>query len=791
MKTGIFLFLICLYSSEAFPSPDRHGSIQGTVVDSAASQPIRGVNITIEGTRQGTTTNRNGTFVLKNIAAGTYTIKFSHIAYAIKKISYVQVSAEQTLNIGTIVLSEKPILLKEIVISPGTYSVGGLEPSKQSLTSEDIEMMGFAEDVTKAVQRVPGIVGDDFSAKFSIRGGDRDEVLFLLDGMQIYKPYHQKDFGGGLFSTIDIEAVQQVDVLTGGFTADYGDRMSGVLNMTSKRPTHGRESSVGLSLTTMKAFTMSPFNNGKGSYLVSARRGYLNILNWLTNNEYKLGPSYYDAYATVEYPVSEHQLLSASVFTAHDGYKLDDKELEPGFIQPNIDFSDTRFGNHYGWITLKSFPTGKLYLRSMAYGGLLTQSRFWDNFDNDPKSHYSKSTLYDKRDFTLVGAKQDGNFDATDNLLIKFGWDAKRVMTNYEYSGDFENEILIGPDSVDLETRQVNARKTLSGNQVALYGSSRFRLLPPITLETGLRFDYASYTGDKLWSPRVNMVYELNKKTFLRGGWGYFYQTQGIDDLKIQYEEPSLHRAQRSEHFVLGLEHFFDNGIYARTEGYVKRITRIPDRYIALGADIDEFYPEARDDLVKTTIDHGTTKGLEFYLKRDTGGKISWWFSYILSYANDDVSAIEHRAPLIERLGTQPRQWDQRHTISTDLNYRPNPGWHFNFAWQYRSGWSYTPYDVVAVKRGDNTFGFFQDFGLFNSKRYPAYHRLDVRINKYFATSKGRLTVYLHVINVYNRMNISTYDYEGFIDENNNLKAVNDPTGWYGLLPFVGATWEF
>jgi outer membrane receptor protein involved in Fe transport len=137
-------------------------------------------------------------------------------------------------------MEEHPLALKEIIVTPGSYSIMGDVPSmRQTLTSEDIKMMGWAEDVTRAVQRIPGISANDFSAKFNIRGADADEVLVLLDGMQIYQPFHQKDFGGGLFSTIDIETLDGVELLSGGFTASYDDRMSGVLNMTTKNPDEG------------------------------------------------------------------------------------------------------------------------------------------------------------------------------------------------------------------------------------------------------------------------------------------------------------------------------------------------------------------------------------------------------------------------------------------------------------------------------------------------------------------------------------------------------------------------
>ena len=632
------------------------------------------------------------------------------IGYGDKKYD-AEVEADQATDIESVALKEQPIPLQEIVVSPGSYSIGGVEPSRQTLTGEDIKMMGFSEDLAKAITKVPGVSGDDFTAKFNIRGGDRDEVLFLLDGMQLYKPYHQKDFGGGLFSTIDIETISTVDVLTGGFTAEYGDRMSGVLNMKTKKsgPTEEGANVLGLSLISASAFSMNNFNENKGSWLISARRGYLDLLNKLMNDEFKWEPTYYDVFGKVEHALNSNHAMSVSLFTAQDDYLLDEKEFEKGLTRPNIDFSDTQFGNHYGWLTLNSFFGPDLYARSILYGGLVTQNRFWDNFDNDPQAHFSRGRLSDKRDMTLFGLKQDWGY-AADRVFLKFGYDVKRLETDYDYSKDLLYETFQIPDTLILQETQFAGETSLDGNQAGLYLSTRFQFLEALTGETGLRYDYASYTDDKLWSPRLNAVYSLTGRTLLRAGWGYFYQIQGNDELRIPFAVLNTHQAQKSEHFVAGIEHYFANGISVRTEGYLKRMTRVSDRYVTLGGDIDEFYPESRNDLVRLEIDEGTARGLEIYLKRDTGGKFSWWSSYILSDAEDDVRAITTVAPITERLGTQPRSWDQKHTINLDVNYRPNPGWHFNMAWHYRSGWTFTDFEVDRIQRDDGTFAYFQDY---------------------------------------------------------------------------------
>lgn len=768
------------------------GAMKGVVLDKTTKKPLAGVNVIVEGTRRGTTTNQDGAFTISKIASGKYTLIFEHIGYAGKKYGTIMILAGKTVDLQSIEMEEQPISLKEIVVTPGSYSIMGSESTvRQTLTSEDIKIMGWAEDITRAIQRVPGISGNDFTAKFNVRGGDVDEVLVLLDGMQIYKPFHQKDFGGGLFSTVDIETIADLNLLTGGFAAEYGDRTSGVLDMKTKRAKEGqRQTSLGLSLMNLRAFSMGAFNGNKGSWLFSARRGYLDLVNRLMKNEFKLQPKYYDLMGKVDYQLHRNHSLSAHVFLANDAYKLDERVVEKGKTAPNIDFVDTQYGNNYGWLALDSFFRPQLYVRTLLYGGAVTQKRFRNLFDDDPDAHINTHTINDDRDLKLFGLKQDWTFDVSNRSILKFGLDVKKLKAKFTYSKDLRNEFVTANDSLTAPIETLEVNRTEDGNQLGFYLSNRFQIFNPLALETGLRYDYSSYTGDKLWSPRIGMIYSLSHATFLRAAWGNYHQSQSLDDLRIEFRENSYHPAQLSRHYVLGFEHRFNNGLQFRAEGYLKRINDLQDIHITF-RNIDELFPETRDDLIKLIVDKATTKGIELYLKHDTGNKFSWWLSYVLSEAKDNVTDIQYDGKLVKQTGILPRPWDQRHTVNIDANYRLNKKWHFNFAWQYRTGWPYTPFEVKRIARGDGTFAYYRDNGAYNSLRYPAFHRLDVRINRHFHPSSGKITAFLHIINAYNHTNVNNYDFSILEQNASSFRFEINTETWFGILPFVGVSWEF
>jgi len=768
-----------------------HGAIHGVVLSKKTQKPLAGVNVFVEGTRRGTTTNQDGAFTLSKMAAGKYELRLELLGYATKKYDPVTILPGKTVDLQNIELEEQPILLKEVVVTPGSYSLMGSESTvRQTLTSEDLKIMSWAEDITRAVQRVPGISENDFSAKFNVRGGEVDEVVVLLDGMQIYQPFHQKDFGGGLFSTVDVETIAGLDLLTGGFSAEYGDGMSGILDMKTKSAKEDqRQTSLGLSLMSARVFSMGSLNRNKGSWLFSARRGYLDVINSLTGNQFKLHPKYYDLTGKVDYKLHRNHSLSAHVFLSDDAYKLDEQVIEKG-TEPNIDYLDTKYGNNYGWLTLHSFFSPQLYARTLVYGGAVTQKRYRKLLDDDPQAHLNSHIVNDDRDFKLFGFKQDWAYEVSKNIFLKFGVDAKRLDARFDYSKNVRNEFVTADHILTEQIDSLDVHTDQNGHQLGSYLSSRFQILPPLTLETGLRYDYASYSSDKLWSPRLGLAYALSKATSLRAGFGYYYQSQHINDLKIEFGEDAYHPATLSKHYVLGFEHRFNNGLQVRAEGYLKRISDLQDSYVSF-ANIDEFFPETRDDLIKLIRDNGSAKGIELYLKYDTGNKFSWWLSYVLSQATDDIIDLQYTGPLIHQTGTLPRFWDQRHTINLDVNFRPSRKWHFNFAWQYRNGWPYTPFAVQRIARGDGTFAYYHDWGLFNSLRYPAYHRLDVRINRHFYPAKGKITAFLHIINAYNHENVNNYDFS-IVEENaDSFSYEIDTETWFSLLPFIGVSWEF
>ena len=768
------------------------------VLDQGTQQPLPGVNVSIGGTTTGTSTDEDGRFTLMDVQGGVYDIHLSMVGYESVILNGIGVAQDARVDLGTIAMRSTAISLSEIIVTPGQFSImGSAELSRQVLSSEDIQNMSWAEDVTRAVARLPGISSSDYSSKFTIRGGESDEVLISLDGMELYEPFHQRDYSGGLFSIVDIAAIDGIDLMTGGYSSEYGNRLSGVFNMRTKQPVAGqRNTSVGLSILNASVYTDGTFGEGRGSYILSARRGMLDVLFSVfgaaeeATIDQGSTPKFYDALAKIEYRLTPKHRLSVHALRAGDRNSVLDEE---GI---NFDKNDTRYGNTYGWVTLNSMHSDNLFSRSILYSGYITHDRS-GSFNKYEPSDKGFFDLTDKRDYSLFGVKQDWTWKATENLFISSGFEGKLLSAKYDYFSQLE-EIRVDTNEVAYDfANTTDLEVSPSGQQLGVYATGRFKILPKLVAETGLRYDKSTYSNDDVVSPRLGLAYAISRKTVVRAAWGYYYQSQFINDLDVNHGTTEFNQAELAKHYVLGVEHEVAPGFELRAEGYYKDLSNYSPAWQNL-RDHLEIFPEARNDNALVVRSGAESMGIELFTKYDRGGKVSWWLSYAVAKAEDIVSSIEYDGQLTKVLGNVPRLNNQRHTVYADINYRPGRNWHLNLSWTYYKGWPRTDYtyDYIALDNGD--LHFYAVHQEFNQTEYPAFHRMDLRTNRQFNTRRGKITTYLHLINVYNHENLKKFDLDTrddagnfSLDESGNYVQFRDDKYWFGFVPVVGAKWQF
>ncbi len=286
------LFLCSLFTIAAAQMPPAGTAvstgIRGRIVDSESREPVSQVEVVLRGVDSAAAggsslrvfTDAEGWFAFERVEPGRYALVATRLGYRPLRRDGIDVrgGAPTVLELA---MPRSAVQLEEITVTPGVYSIMSTGTStRQTMSREDIESVPqLGEDVFRAVNRLPGLSSGDYSAHFSIRGGRHDETLILLDGLELFEPYHLKDFNEGAISIIDTEAIDGVQLMTGGFPAQYGNKRSGVFDITSRTPETDRvRASVGLSFMNARAMASGPLGNHRGSWLASARSGYMDLV---------------------------------------------------------------------------------------------------------------------------------------------------------------------------------------------------------------------------------------------------------------------------------------------------------------------------------------------------------------------------------------------------------------------------------------------------------------------------------------------------------------------------------
>ncbi len=764
------------------------GQIRGRVLDALSAAPLSQVSVTLRGTLSRGYTDRAGRFAITGIPPGTYTLVARVPGHEPLIRDGITVTDGSSLELE-LVLQPVPIRLRDIVVSPGAFAFIESGPaSRQVMSREDIESVPqFGEDIFRAVNRVPGLASGDYTAGFSIRGGRRDETLILLDGLEIYEPYHLKDFNEGAISIVDVEAIEGAELLTGGFPARYGNRTAGVFSLTSRDPRGSdTRASLGLSFINARAMAQGNFAAERGSWFFSARRGYFDLVLDLLGITDIPAPSYHDLFGKVRYDLHPRHSLAFHVLHARDGYTLDGLATT-GFNDsiPTREVAGNRYGNSYGWMTLRSALGRRLTVTSMVSAGLVTTTRDGSEFHRVvPDTIYA---ITNRRDFDVLGFKQDWQYEVSDRLLLEAGADLRRFSAEYA----LVNRVWQDPDDPVRDTSgtfpvstRLSRRRT--GTAFAGYLGGRVRPFRPLTIELGLRHDRVSYAGDRDWSPRAGALLRIGDSRHLRLGWGYYRQSQQLADLAALDGLGRYFPSELSRQWTAGFEQRLAAGGELRVEAYHRRGSRLRPVYRNWKGVIDVF-PETDDDRMLVFPAATTSRGLEISLARELSSRFSLRGSYALSSAEEEVSRIRpvnDPAPLVFRR-THPAPQDQRHAVHLDLTYRPSPKWSVYASYAFHTGWPATLERQVPIPGSGGSDFTIRPGGLYGA-RLPNYQRMDVRVTK----RAGNLRFYLEVLNLTNNENVSGWDYFRAPGPGGQVVLQRDPETWFIILPSLGVSWS-
>jgi hypothetical protein len=317
-------------SPPAPPTGGRSGTLHGVVRAVPDGRVVSGALVRIAGRLGELRSDARGRFSL-TLSPGVYDLVVLAVGYSPQRLRDVRIENGGATSVA-IEMPRIAVRLRDIVITPGHYGVlDAAVASKEELTRDEIEVIPqLGEDVFRAVKRLPGIASDDISTRLNPRGATDQELLVLLDGLELYEPYHLKDFDGAL-GIIDIHSLGSVELRTGGFPVRYGDKLAGVFDMTSRvPPITGTRTTLGLSITNASMMSQGGFAGGKGQWLVSARRGYLDLVLQMTGDDDSLSPRYCDVFGKVEYMLHPEHRIAVHTLHASDNLRLHDDGVDLG-----------------------------------------------------------------------------------------------------------------------------------------------------------------------------------------------------------------------------------------------------------------------------------------------------------------------------------------------------------------------------------------------------------------------------------------------------------------------------
>jgi hypothetical protein len=592
-------------------------------------------------------------------------------------------------------------------------------------------------------------------------------MYISFDGMQLVEPFHLKDIESAL-SILDVRSVEGVDLTTGGFTSEYGGRLGSLLSIRSIEPDPtSTQTTIGLTITNLRAQSEGGFAGGRGSWVVAARRGYLDLALKLAGVSDSISPVYSDVFAKASWMINDRNRFALHLLTADDGLYYTDSD---GRIR-------SAYGSRYAWFTWDARLTERLSGRSVWSASGLTWSRA-----GVPSSALTDA-MHDYRTLSDLAMREDWSIALSDRSTIKLGGEAHALRASYDYNGVHGTTTIVNGTTVQA-AKAITATLTPTGTSLGAYVAPRIALGSWLTAEIGARADHASYTTDALVSPRANVVATVTPSTSLRASVGRYNQPQPIYALQVGDGVNDFAPADLSNQRALGVEQRIGGTMSVRVEAYDREIVREHPRYINLRLTTDVF-PEFPFDRVLLPATSGRSRGVELMARRQAIDGFEWTASYAIASVVDDASGL-----------WIPRMYDQRHTAYVDGSYHPaGTSWRLSAAWQIHSGWPQPPITFRAdTARGSTptvvvrpTVGPLSSIG---AQRLPWYRRLDVRYTRDIVTSHGRLAFFGDVFNVFNAKNPRYDDYSVSL-QNGRLVTRPVPNVQIGRLPSAGISWDF
>jgi len=716
--TALILFFFLLLSQTG--QAQSTGGVKGIVSDSLTGERLSLVNIYIPSQGLGAATDANGFFFIGNIPAGKHTFRITLIGYGM-------VTREFEILPGKIVtldLELTPSVLEmDVVETTAERRIRyDTEISTQPISAAEISVVPKAveADLFRTIAVLPGVVStSDVSSKFYVRGGGGDQNLIILDGMTIYNPFHAL----GIFSIFDADAIKEAEILKGGFPAQWGNRLSSVINIRTREGNKNRFSGkLNMSQVSGKALLEGP-TPWDGSWMVSVRKSFFDeVLQSFVEQETPF--DFYDVIGRVNVATGESGRLSVHTLLSGD------------VIRPGSDFDPEYLWNNaaYGMSWFQVLENKYLLETTFSFSNFIGELRPRSNTQITPRLSEVNDVYFNG---SVTYFRDNGD---------QYGAGFMFRLPEYHYS--FVNSANFRRDEV---------RKN---SETGIWFKYKIKQFRPFSLELGVRSDIFSVLSPNsadAFEPRIGFAWDISPKFAFKLSYARVHQRvitiTNEDDVVSLFETwipvPEDEPSQQADHYIIGVDGDIPAvpGLNFNLQAYYKDLSNLID-YNRDKVDADD------PDFTRAD---GESYGFEAFIE-ERHPRYYGLLSYSLSYTERSIGDFTYN----------PR-YDRRHSINIIAGWKPAAGWDINVRWEYGSGLPFSQiigfYDRLRFNGLFDGGGYIGEsgepytmLGPKNTGRLPSYHRMDVSVSKAFDFEYVRLVAEASVLNVYDRNNMFYYD---------------------------------
>ncbi len=737
------------------------GKVQGQVIDAVTQAPIIGATVMVEGTDKGTATDSLGRYIIKNLPVGGYSLLYRSIGYRSQTRTDIIVRPNR-ISFVDMKLASEAVEIRGSV-SRSSYFNAPEEQTSSSIgfSQEEIRRSpGSAGDVSRIISIMPSVakVNDQLNSLI-VRGGSPAENGFYLDNIEIPNINHYPLPGtsGGPISLLNVDFISDATFSAGGFSAEYGDRLSSIVNLKFREGNREEfDGQVDMHFAGFGLALEGPLSSGKGSWMFSVRRSFLDLLVDAIGTG--VAPKYSDYQGKLVYDLSPSNRLTFLGVAGIDYIEFTkEQSMEDG-------------NNFYGeW-------DGYEYVFGMDWR-YLWSTHGYSNTSVSVLATNLKGTFYetksdieisDENSLERIWQIRNGNtYQLSPRSHIEFGFDAKQIDNDYNFEiAEYTNPI--GDTLPPLIVHDVAQTPKLGG-----FTSLSFTPFGSLTTKVGLRYDYFEYNDRSHLSPRFSATYKLSGDSWITAAAGLYYQNLPLS-LIIQRERNKALNDPMAMHYILGVSRLLGSSTRLTVEGFYKDYQNFPmDRFQPQMFVADEQVSRGYVGNYENLSDDGKARsyGIEMTLQKKMVeglyGLVSGSWSRAQYLGLDDV--------------WRNRIIDNKFLFGVEGGYRPNNKWEYSIRWVFAGGPPYTPLDEVISALINRTVF---DSERINEERYPDYHSMNVRVDRRFNYSSSNLVVFFSIWNIYNRENVAIYYW-------NETDKKQDVLYQWTILPVFGLEFEF